>query len=83
MTTLSGVCVGVHRPGGQPIADKMLFMVAAMAVEMGRDLIRERTIDSLPAPAIDADKLAAARARWVRRGYPGHRQGSWAGRSTL
>ncbi len=71
---LSGVCTGLHRPGGQSIADKMLFLVAAMAAEMERDLIRERTMDGLAAaaaqgrrggrpPAIDADKLAAARAR--------------------
>ena len=29
------------------IADKMLFIVAAMATEMQRDLIRERTLDGL------------------------------------
>jgi hypothetical protein len=34
------------------IADQMLFIVAAMATEMQRDLIRERTLDGkLPIPA--------------------------------
>jgi hypothetical protein len=42
---LSGICAGTHRPDGATIADKMLFMVAAMAAEMERDLIRERTLD--------------------------------------
>ncbi|MFE3448744.1 helix-turn-helix domain-containing protein [Nonomuraea sp. NPDC059194] len=52
----------------------MLFLVAAMAAEMERDLISERTLDGLAAarahgriggrpPALDADKLAAARER--------------------
>jgi len=31
---LTGICAGPHRPGGATIADKMLFMVAAMAAEM-------------------------------------------------
>jgi DNA invertase Pin-like site-specific DNA recombinase len=55
----------------------MLFMVAAMAAEMERDLIRERTMDGLraaqdqgrhrgrPAAATD-DILAIARARRER-----------------
>ncbi|GAA3152724.1 recombinase family protein [Planomonospora alba] len=74
---LSGVCAGLHRPGGQSVADKMLFLVAAMAAEMERDLIRERTRDGLAAAAaqgrrggrpsaIDDDKLAIARARRKR-----------------
>ncbi|MFE3454968.1 recombinase family protein [Nonomuraea sp. NPDC059194] len=74
---LSGICTGLHRPSGQTIADKMLFLVAAMAAEMERDLISERTLDGLAAarahgrvggrpPALDADKLAAARARRAR-----------------
>jgi DNA invertase Pin-like site-specific DNA recombinase len=46
---LSGICAGLHRPDGATIADKMLFMVAAMAAEMERDLIRERTLDGLRA----------------------------------
>ena len=46
---LSGICAGLHRPDGNTIADKMLFMVAAMAAEMERDLIRERTLDGLRA----------------------------------
>ncbi|MEV4162143.1 recombinase family protein [Nonomuraea dietziae] len=74
---LSGICASLHRPNGQTIADKMLFMVAAMAAEMERDLISGRTLDGLAAarahgrtggrpPALDADKLAAARARQAR-----------------
>jgi DNA invertase Pin-like site-specific DNA recombinase len=71
---LSGICAGLHRPDGATIADKMLFMVAAMAAEMERDLIRERTLDGLRAAeaqgrrggrpaAVDKDVLAVARAR--------------------
>ena len=55
----------------------MLFMVAAMAAEMERDLIRERTLDGLAAAhgqgrrggrpsALDADTLAVAIARRAR-----------------
>ena len=40
---LTGICAGLHRPDENTIADKMLFMVVAMAAEMERDLIRERT----------------------------------------
>lgn len=68
---LTGICAGMHRPNAASIADKMLFMVAAMAAEMERDLIRERTLDGLAAaaaqgrrggqpPAIDPDTLAIA-----------------------
>jgi DNA invertase Pin-like site-specific DNA recombinase len=39
----------LRRPDGATMADKMLFMVAAMAAEMERDLIRERTLDGLRA----------------------------------
>ncbi|MCP2344020.1 hypothetical protein HD595_000142 [Nonomuraea roseoviolacea subsp. carminata] len=46
---LSGTWAGIHRPNGQSIADKMLFMVAAMAAEIERDLIQERTLDGLAA----------------------------------
>jgi hypothetical protein len=46
---LSGICAGTHRPDGATMADKMLFMVTAMAAEMERDLIRERTLDGLRA----------------------------------
>ena len=74
---LTGICAGLHRPDGATIADKMLFMVAAMAAEMERDLIRERTLDGLRAaqargrrggrPAVvDEDLLAIARARRER-----------------
>jgi DNA invertase Pin-like site-specific DNA recombinase len=55
----------------------MLFMVAAMAAEMERDLIQERTLDGLAAAAaqgrrggrpaaVDDDTLAVARARQAR-----------------
>ncbi len=71
---LTGICAGLHRPDGATIADKMLFMVAAMAAEMERDLIRERTRDGLRAaqaqgrrggrpPVVDEDVLAIARDR--------------------
>ena len=74
---LTGICAGMHRPDGATIADKMLFMVAAMAAEMERDLIRERTLDGLRAaeaqgrrggrpPAVEEDALAVARARQSR-----------------
>jgi hypothetical protein len=57
---LSGICAGLHRPNGATIADKMLFMVAAMSAEMERDLIRERTLDG----------LRAAQAQGRRGGRP-------------
>jgi DNA invertase Pin-like site-specific DNA recombinase len=74
---LTGICAGTHRPHGATIADKMLFMVAAMAAEMERDLIRERTLDGLRAAAaqgrrggrparVDDDILVVARARLAR-----------------
>ena len=74
---LSGICAGLHRPDGATIADKMLFMVAAMAAEMERDLIRERTLDGLRAAqaqgrrggrpaAVDDDVLTVAQARRAR-----------------
>ena len=74
---LTGICAGLHRPDGNTIADKMLFMVAAMAAEMERDLIRERTMDGLRAAqaqgrhggrpaAVNDDLLAIARARRER-----------------
>jgi DNA invertase Pin-like site-specific DNA recombinase len=74
---LTGICAGIHRPDGATIADKMLFMVAAMAAEMERDLIRERTLDGLRAAetqgrrggrpaAVNDDILAIARARQSR-----------------
>lgn len=79
---LSGICAGLHRPNAANIADKMLFMVAAMAAEMERDLIRERTRDGLAAAAaqgrtggrpaaLNPDDLAVAQAR--RAGRVGHR----------
>jgi DNA invertase Pin-like site-specific DNA recombinase len=74
---LTGICAGLHKPNGQTIADKMLFMVAAMAAEMERELIHERTMDGLAAAAargrhggrpaaVDDDTLAVARARQSR-----------------
>jgi hypothetical protein len=74
---LTGICAGTYRPNGQTIADKMLFMVAAMAAEMERDLISERTNEGLDAAraagrvggrpaAVTDDVLAAARARRAR-----------------
>jgi DNA invertase Pin-like site-specific DNA recombinase len=68
---LTGICAGLHKPNGQTMADKMLFMVAAMAAEMERELIRERTPDGLAAaeapgrkggrpPSVDPDTLAVA-----------------------
>ncbi|GAA2418591.1 recombinase family protein [Nonomuraea africana] len=74
---LSGICAGLHRPSGQSIGDRMLFMLAGLAAEMERELISERTLDGLAAarahgrtggrpPALDEDKLAAARARQAR-----------------
>lgn len=74
---LTGICAGVHRPNASSIADKMLFMVASMAAEMERDLIRERTLDGLAAAkaqgrkggrpaALDPDTLAVALARQAR-----------------
>ncbi|MEV0202548.1 recombinase family protein [Nonomuraea sp. NPDC050691] len=74
---LTGICAGIHRPAGQSIADKMLFLVAAMAAEMERDLISERTLEGLDAAraagrvggrpvAVTDDVLAMARARRQR-----------------
>ncbi|MFI9846749.1 recombinase family protein [Nonomuraea sp. NPDC051941] len=74
---LSGICAGIHRPNGQTMGDKMLFLVAAMAAEMERDLIQERTLDGLAAARaagrtggrpvkVSDDVLAAARARRAR-----------------
>ena len=74
---LAGICAGLHKPNGQTIAGKMLFMVAAMAAEMERELIHERTMDGLAAaaaqgryggrPAAVGDgTLAIARARQAR-----------------
>jgi DNA invertase Pin-like site-specific DNA recombinase len=74
---LTGICAGIHRPNGATVADKMLFMVAAITAEMARDLIRERTLDGLGAAeaqsrrggrpaAVTDDMLAIARARRTR-----------------
>ncbi|MEV4013138.1 recombinase family protein [Nonomuraea angiospora] len=74
---LTGICAGIHRPNGQTMSDKMLFLVAAMAAEMERDLISERTNEGLDAARaagrvggrpvmVTDDVLAAARARCER-----------------
>jgi DNA invertase Pin-like site-specific DNA recombinase len=74
---LTGVCAGVHRPDGATIADRLLFAVAALAAELERELIRERTLDGLRAAAaqgrrggrpvaVNADQLDVARARLAR-----------------
>jgi len=60
---LTGICAGLHRPAGATIVDKMLFMVAAMAAEMERDLIRERTSTAWPPPTPKA-AAAAAHPLW-------------------
>jgi DNA invertase Pin-like site-specific DNA recombinase len=73
----------------------MLFMVAAMAAEMERDLIRERTLDGLRAaqaqgrrggrPAlVDDDVLAVVRARQAKgESIPAIARHLKIGRSTL
>jgi len=77
LEVLSGVCAGVHRPNGASIADRLLFAVAALAAEMERELIRERTLDGLRAaaaagrrggrpPAVNPDQLDIAHARQAR-----------------
>jgi DNA invertase Pin-like site-specific DNA recombinase len=74
---LTGICAGVHRPGGATLADRLLFAVAALAAEMERELIRDRTRDGLRAAAaagrhggrpatVTHDILAIARARQAR-----------------
>jgi DNA invertase Pin-like site-specific DNA recombinase len=92
---LSGIAAGLHRPDGATIADKMLFMVAAMAAEMERDLIRERTLDGLAAAqaqgrrggrpaAVDDDVLAVVRARQAKgESVPAIAAHLKIGRSTL
>ncbi|WP_255529889.1 recombinase family protein [Planomonospora sp. ID91781] len=67
---LLGVCAGVHRLGGQSIADKLLFLVAAMAAEMERDLIRERALDGLAA----AGALTVKQTLRRRGGFSDHKR---------
>ena len=43
-------------------ADRLLLIVAALAAEMERELIRERTLDGLRPPAVAG---AAAAGRWT------------------
>ncbi|MEV4061615.1 recombinase family protein [Nonomuraea dietziae] len=64
---LSGICAGLHRPSGQSIDDRMLFMLAGLAAEMERELISERTLDGL---AVRARRLGPCserswRASWL------------------
>jgi DNA invertase Pin-like site-specific DNA recombinase len=74
---LTGICAGIHRPNATAIAEKMLFIVAALAAELERDLIAERTRDGLAAAAaagryggrpvvVDPDTLAVALSRRER-----------------
>jgi DNA invertase Pin-like site-specific DNA recombinase len=75
---LSGICAGLHRPDGATIAERRLFQLAAIAADMERDLIPERTPSYLspshpraaPAsrrsgrpPAVADETVAIARAR--------------------
>lgn len=71
---LTGICAGIHRPDATAIGEKMLFLVAALAAELERELIRERTLDGLASAAaagryggrpvvVDPDTLAVALAR--------------------
>jgi hypothetical protein len=62
---LSWICAGTHRPDGATMADTMLFMVAAMAAEMERALIRERTLDGLRAAQAQG-RTGGARPWWTR-----------------
>ena len=92
---LTGICAGTHRANGVTMADKMLFMVASMAAEMERDLIRERTLDGLRAAQaqgrrggrptlVDEDVLAVVRARQARgESIPAIARHLSIGRSTL
>jgi DNA invertase Pin-like site-specific DNA recombinase len=57
---LTGICAGLHRPSGQTIAGKMLFIAAAMAAEMGRDLIQERTLDGLAEAAAQGGSVKSS-----------------------
>jgi DNA invertase Pin-like site-specific DNA recombinase len=69
---LTGICAEIHRPDGATSADKMLFMVAAMAAEVERDLIRERTLDGLraarPKGAAAAAPPLSMRMCWLSPG---------------
>ena len=92
---LTGISASTHRPDGATIADKMLFLVAAMAAEMERDLTGERTLDGLRAAAahgrrggrpakVDDDVLAIARARQNKgESIPAIARHLGIGRSTL
>jgi hypothetical protein len=91
---LTGICAGLHKPNGQTIADKMLFMVAAMAAEMERDLVQERSSSaamrvtpSLTTSKPNAQATSANRPRhysWPRprSGPGGQADGSHPVRST-
>ena len=79
---LTGICAGMHRPDGATIADKMLFMVAAMAAEMERDLIRERTLDGLRAAGAQG-RAAACRPPSRRMRWPSPAPGNPAASRSL
>jgi len=59
---LTGICAGLHRPTGATIADKTLFVVAAMAAELERDLIPERTLEAGPPPTPKAARRPPVRS---------------------
>jgi DNA invertase Pin-like site-specific DNA recombinase len=92
---LTGICAGTHRPAATAIGEKMLFLVAALAAELERDLIVERTRDGLAAAAaagrrggrpamVDPDTLAIALARRERgESITGIANHLGIGRSTL
>jgi len=82
---LTGICAGIHRPDGAAIADKMLFMVAAMTAAMERDLIRERTplrAAPMTSSSCPVDRSSARRCTyWYAAPAPTGRNAPRAGRS--
>jgi hypothetical protein len=67
---LTGVCAGTHRADGAGLADRLLFAVAAIAAEMERELIRERTLDGLRAAGCGPRPPLAAAAGVLPRSPP-------------
>jgi DNA invertase Pin-like site-specific DNA recombinase len=76
MQILAGAFAGLHQPDGPTIGDKLLFQVAAMAAEMGRDSLtssaQSRAVEQIsPRPGgrptvVSEELVAAARIRQVR-----------------
>jgi DNA invertase Pin-like site-specific DNA recombinase len=69
---LTGICAGLHKPNAASMAEKMLFLVAAMAAEMERELIQERTRDGLArrgGPRPQRRTASGPRPRYPRRGH--------------